>query len=245
MNQGKKKMEFEYSVSGRVGKFALTNPPVNAYGPDGFRKIADALTEIGQTDEIDVLVLYGEGRGYCAGVNTKLLNADPTSVPAMNRAFFDTAAAIHHLPVPVISAVHGHALGAGIAMAGASDIVIAAEGAKFGLPEINVGLLGGASHALRILPLAKVRTMYFTGEPITAEEMYRLGAVESVVPYEEMLPAAEALAAKIASKPSSTLRFAKEAMNGIEPVNLEKNYRYEQGFTFEITHSGATGQGVS
>jgi enoyl-CoA hydratase len=156
----------------------------------------------------------------------------------MNRAFFDTAAAIHHFPVPVISAVHGHALGAGLAMAGASDIIVAAEGARFGLPEVNVGLLGGASHALRILPLAKVRTMYFTGEPITAEEMYRLGAVETVVPHEDLLPVAEDLAGRIASKPSRTLRFAKQAMNGIEPVDLEKNYRFEQGFTFEITHSG-------
>jgi len=135
--------------------------------------------------------------------------------------------------------VFGYALGAGAAMAGASDVLFAAKGTRFGLPEIKVGMLGGASHMLRILPMSKVRSMYFTGEPIDAEEMYRLGAVEDVMPADLLLATAREYAAKVAVNSATGLRFAKEALNGIEPVRLETNYRYEQGFTFEISHLDA------
>lgn len=235
-------MTFEINKTGRIGELVFHNPPVNAYGPEGYRAIADALHELARADEVDVLILRGEGRGFCAGVDTKRLTEDPASVPAMNRAFFDAAEAVHKFPVPVIAAVHGYALGAGLALAGASDIILAARGARFGLPEINVGLLGGASHALRILPLGKVRWMYFTGEPIDAEEAWRLGGVEAVMEPDMVTGAAFELAEKIASKSGRGLRMAKEALNGIEPVDLEKNYRYEQGFTFEITHSPKAGE---
>lgn len=228
-------MFYSYKISDRIGVLALTNPPVNAFGPEQYLELAERIREFGAADNIDVMIIYGEGKGYCAGIDTKRLNSGEASISDMNRGAFNTFEAIHKAKVPVISAVHGYALGAGLAMAGSSDIIVAAEGAKFGLPEIKVGLLGGASHALRILPLSKVRTMYYTGDPITAEEAYRLGGVECVVPYEEMLKTAMSLARTIAAKDSLGLRFAKESMNGIEPVDLEKNYRFEQGFTFEIT----------
>lgn len=233
-------MFYRYEIANRVGFLTLANPPVNAFAPDQYLELAERIKTFGAGNDINVMVIYGEGRGYCAGVDTKQLKSGQASISAMNRGAFNTFEAIHKASVPVISAVHGYALGAGLAMAGASDIVIAAEDTKFGLPEINVGLLGGASHALRMLPLQKVRTMYYTGDPIDAKEMHRLGAVERVVPYEEMLKAAADLAETIATKDSRGLRFAKEAMNGIEPVNLEKNYRYEQGFTFEITQLHST-----
>ena len=229
-------MVYETKKADRIGQFILTNPPVNACGPEEFEAIASGFAAFGRSGDIDVIVLRGEGKGFSAGIDIRRLERDPRCVTAANRGAFNAFAAVHRAGIPVIAAVHGFALGAGLAMAGAADIVIAAEGTKFGLPEINVGLLGGASHALRMLPMNKVRMMYFTGEPIDAREMHRLGAVETVVPVDELVPTSMALAERIASKNSRGLRFAKEALNGIEPVDLEKNYRYEQGFTFEITH---------
>ena len=229
-------MYYELNCDGGIAELVLNNAPANAFDPDGFRALAAAFRGLDEREDVKVLVLRGEGRGFCAGIDVKRMGGDPASIPAMNRAFFDAVQALHVVRVPVIAAVHGYALGAGLALAGASDIIISAEGAKFGLPEINVGLLGGASHALRILPLTKVRQMYFTGEPITSEEMYRLGAAEKVVPLGMLRDEAMALAKQIAEKDRLGLRFAKEALNGIEPVDLEKNYRYEQGFTFEITY---------
>jgi enoyl-CoA hydratase len=232
-------VKIEITRSGAIVEIAYSKPPVNALWIHDMGKLTEALGEAARDEDAKVVILHADGRGYCAGIDIKALAAEPGAISRVNRAAFDLFAAIHHCPLPVISAVHGYALGAGAAMAGASDVLIAAEGAQFGLPEIKVGMLGGASHMLRVLPLSKVRSMYFTGEPIDAAEMHRLGAVEAVVPGAELLPAARSFAQRVATNGGTGLRFAKEALNGIEPVGLEKNYRYEQGFTFEISQLAA------
>lgn len=229
-------MNIDRSMSGGICEIAFARPPVNALGGDDMAALGDALSAAGRDEAVRVVILHGVGRGYCAGIDVKALATDPASISRLNRSAFDLFAAIHHCPVPVISAAHGFALGAGAAMLGASDVLLLAEGTRVGLPEIKVGMLGGASHLLRILPLARVRSLYYTGEPIDAAEMHRLGAAEAVVPPGQLLEAARRFAARIAVHSATGLRFAKEAMNGIEPVPLERNYRYEQGFTFEISH---------
>ncbi len=228
-------MTFDILINDGVAEIAMNVPPVNAFGFKHLELLAQKVTSFGEDSTVRVVLIYGEGRGFCGGSNIKEIAENPDCISNVNRAAFGAFKAIHHCKVPVISAVHGFALGTGAAIVGASDIVIAAEGAKFGLPEINVGMLGGASHMLRILPLSKVRTMYYTGRPIDAEEMYRLGAVETVVPSDNLLGTARELARDIASKSPIGLRFAKEALNAIEPVDLERNYRFEQGYTFEIS----------
>ena len=140
---------------------------------------------------------------------------------------------MHRNPLPVIAAVHGFVLGGGIGIAGAADIVVAAEDASFGVPEIDRGAMGGGAHLQRLFPLQKVRHMYFTGEPITAAEAYRLGAVERVVPRAKLREAALAIARKIASKSPAMIKLAKESLNGIEDGDLEDKYRWEQGFTLQ------------
>jgi enoyl-CoA hydratase len=113
-------------------------------------------------------------------------------------------------------------------------VILASDDATFGLPEIDRGALGAASHLLRMFPIQKVRKMLYTGEPITAAEAYRLGALEAVVPRAELRAAARALAAKIAAKSPRALRLAKESLNGIELLDVKKSYRFEQGFTLEL-----------
>lgn len=228
-------MTFSIVVNKGVAELKMEHPPVNAFRYEDLEELAERVFSIGKDASVRALILYADGKGFCGGSDIKQLADDPGCVSKVNRAAHAAFKAVHHCQVPVVSAVHGFALGTGAAIVGASDIIIAAEGAKFGLPEINVGMLGGASHMLRILPLAKVRTMYYTGRPIDAEEMYRLGAVEAVVPRNELLDRARKLAEEIASKNATGMRFAKEALNAIEPVDLERNYRYEQGYTFEIS----------
>jgi enoyl-CoA hydratase len=229
-------MTFETELSGGIAEVTMNHPPVNAFEPNQLLELAALLDGLSADRSVRVVILRSGSRGFCAGIDIKGLAEDPGAISAINRAAFDAFRAIHQCRAPVISAVHGYALGAGLAMVGASDIVFAAEGTKFGLPEINVGMLGGASHALRLLPLQKVRRMYYTGEPIVADEMYRLGAVEQVVPRETLDDTVREVARTIAGKGPRGLEFAKQAMNAIEPVDLEKNYRHEQGFTFEISH---------
>jgi enoyl-CoA hydratase len=134
----------------------------------------------------------------------------------------------------VITAVHGFVVGGGIGICGASDVIFAAEDAFFSLPEIDRGAMGGAAHLSRMLPLHKVRAAFFTGGRIPATEAWRLGAVEKVVPLERLFDEAREFAAVIASKSRTALRLAKEALNGIEPVDVDRLYRFEQGFTLEM-----------
>jgi enoyl-CoA hydratase len=102
------------------------------------------------------------------------------------------------------------------------------------LPEIDRGALGAATHLLRMFPIQKVRKMLLTGEPITAEEAYRLGALEAVTTREELLPTAMRIAESIAAKSPKAVRLAKESLNGIELLDIKRSYRFEQGFTLEL-----------
>jgi enoyl-CoA hydratase len=179
-------------------------------------------------------LLYAQrAKGFCAGVDIKELGEDPNMIVPVNKGNYDTFEAIHRNPKPVIAALHGFVLGGGIGIAGAADIIVASECASFGVPEVDRGAMGGGAHLQRMFPVQKVRYMYFTGEFIDAQEAYRLGAVERVVPKDELVEAALEIAAKIAEKSTIMITLAKEALNGIEDGNLEAKYRSEQGFTLE------------
>ncbi len=229
-------MDFQVETDDGVAEIIINVPPVNALTGLAMSELADTIEQTSKNENVKVILIYAEGRGFCAGIDIKELGKGGLAVIEGNKGAFRLFEAIHHCPVPVISAIHGYALGAGAAIAGASDVVFAAEGTKLGVPEINVGMLGGGSHMLRILPLQKVRSMYFTGDPILAEEAMKYGAFEKVVPLDSLVLEARAMAQRIAEKSPTALRYAKLALNGIEPVDLEKNYRFEQGFTYAISH---------
>jgi enoyl-CoA hydratase len=133
--------------------------------------------------------------------------------------------------VPVIAAVNGPAIGAGVAFAGCCDMIVAAERASFGALEINVGLLGASAQLSLMVGRHKAREMYFLGEKIDAAELYRLGAIREVVPADKLLDTAGELAARLAAKSPIALRLAKEAMNRVEFLPLKEAYRTEQDYT--------------
>jgi enoyl-CoA hydratase len=180
------------------------------------------------------LLLRGEGRGFCAGVDIKEMQQHPERIVELNRGNFLTFRAVRSCEVPVVTAVHSFVIGGGIGICGASDVVIAAEDAYFSLPEIDRGAMGGASHLSRLLPLHKVRAAFFTGGRITAAEAYRLGAIERLVSPKKLLKEARAFAGLIAAKSRRALTLAKEALNGLEARDVDHGYRFEQGFTLEM-----------
>jgi enoyl-CoA hydratase len=222
------------TLRGAIAEIVLDHPPVNAFDAAGWERLAEIIRDAGNDPRVHVILLSAAGRGFCAGVDVKELARDSSLITRVNRGCYDTFAAIHDSAVPVICAVHGFCLGGGIGMCGSADVLVASEDATFGLPEIDRGALGAASHLLRMFPMQKVRRMMFTGEPISAAEAYRLGAVEAVVKREELMPAARELAEKIASKSGKALRLAKESLDGIELFDLKRSYRFEQGFTLEL-----------
>ena len=217
-----------------IAELVLDHPPVNALPAAGWHHLAETLGALGRDEAVRVVVLAAEGRGFCAGVDIKELAEDASRITHVNKGCYDAFAAIHDCPVPVIAAAHGFVLGGGIGLVGSCDVILASDDATFGLPEIDRGALGAASHLLRMFPMQKVRRMLYTGATIDAAEAYRLGALESVHPRDALRPAAQALAESIAQKSPKAVRLAKESLNGIEPFDVKKSYRYEQGFTLEL-----------
>jgi enoyl-CoA hydratase len=227
------KTPFQTTITAGIAELVIDAPPVNALSDAGWHALADEIARLGREPTARVIVLRSEGRGFCAGVDIKELNLHPEKIVSVNAGNYRSFEAVHRNPLPVIVAVHGFVLGGGIGLAGAADIVVAADNATFGVPEVDRGAMGGGAHLQRLFPVQKVRMMYFTGDPITAAEAHRLGAVEKVVAPDQLRAAALEIAAKIAAKSSAMIRLAKESLNGIEDGNLEDKYRWEQGFTLQ------------
>ena len=134
----------------------------------------------------------------------------------------------------MICAINGAALGSGLAMAASSDILIASERASLGLPEVDVGLLGGCRHAMRMFGHSRLRRMMLTGLRVSGAELYRLGIVEACTAPEDLMPTALEMAAVIASKSPVSTRLGKHTLNVIEDMSLRDGYRYEQDMTAMI-----------
>jgi len=220
-----------------IGNICLSHPPVNAPDSRGWNELAIELKRLSKLEDLKVLILSAKGKGFCAGVDIKELSEDEEKIVDLNKGCYETFRAIRKCSVPVIASVHGFCLGGGIGLVGACDIVVASQDAYFGLPEVDRGALGAASHLARMFPLQHVRRMMFTAEPINAEEAYRLGAIEKVVEKEKAMEAALTIAKKIAKKSPIAIRLAKESLNGIEPHDVDKSYLYEQGFTLKLYQS--------
>ena len=223
-------------VADRIAEVVFDVPPVNAFDSATWNTLPSIIGEAGRNPDVNVvLIRAAEGtRGFCGGVDIKEMQAHPERITLLNRGNYLTFKAIHDCEVPVVSAVHTFVIGGGIGICGASDTIIAADDAYFSLPEVDRGAMGGASHLSRMLPLHKVRAAFFTGGKIPASEAYRLGAVETVVPRDQLVAEARAFCETIASKSRKALVIAKEALNGLEPRDVDRGYRWEQGFTLEM-----------
>ena len=224
-----------------VGEIVVERPPVNALGAAGWQRIADLCRDLGADPQVRAIVLAAEGRGFNAGVDIKELHAAPdrnAALIAVNRACAAAFAAVYECEVPVIAAVHGYCLGGGVGLAGNADVIVCADDAHFALPEVDRGALGAATHLARLVPQHTMRAMVYTGRKVPAQDLHRWGSVLEVVPRERLRGAARALAAEIASKSPVAIRAAKQSLNGIDPVDVRRSYRFEQGFTFELTLAG-------
>ena len=204
--------------------------------------LAAALDEAGADPATKVVVLRAEGRGFNAGVNIKEMQATEgfDALIGANKGCFAAFKAVYECAVPVIAAVQGHCLGGGVGLVGNADVVVASDDAYFGVPEVNQGALGAATHMARLVPQHLMRTLYFTARTIRASELVQHGSVYAVVPRDELDDTALALAAEIAGKDTRVIRAAKEALNGIDPVDVNKSYRFEQGFTMELNLLGVS-----
>ena len=233
-------MAIETHTSDGVVEVVIDYPPVNALPVQGWFDLANAVLSAGKDAATRVVILAAEGRGFCAGVDIKEMQrtAGHDALVGANRGCYAAFAAVYKCAVPVIAAVQGFCLGGGVGLAGSADVVIAAEDATFGLPEVDRGALGAATHLARLVPQQLMRAMVYTCDPVPALELKKYGTVLDVVPAAELRARARQFAAKVAAKDGEIIRLAKQSLNGIEPIDMRRSYRYEQGFTFELNLTG-------
>jgi enoyl-CoA hydratase len=210
----------------------IERPPVNALNLVLFRGLRDLFQEAGAMPGVRCIVLTAAGRMFSAGADVKELGERTTESQiarsVISRGCFD---AIRRCEVPVIAAVNGAALGAGMVVASSCDMMVAADSAVFSLPEINVGVMGGTRHSARVLPDKLVRYLALTGRKIDARTLQSYGGVNEVVAAESLMDTAFDIADEIARKSPVAVRLMKESINLTEDMPITEGYRVEQLFT--------------
>ena len=186
-----------------------------------------AIAEVEADDDIKVLILTGSGKAFVSGVDIKEFSK---TTPYHAHNLFRLGERVEKLPKPVIAAGNGFSLGGGNEIALGCDIIIASERAKFGQPELNIGIIpgGGATQRLpRMIGVCRAKELIFTSDIITAEEAFNLGMINRVVPEDQLMPTAKEIAKKIATKSPAALKLAKQAINYGMQTNLESGLKYE------------------
>jgi len=222
----------------KVAVVTLDNPPVNAYSKEFAEELIEVFDELNDTPEVRCIVVTGRGKIFSAGADIKNRQAvgDVKGETYRHlRRTREVSNCIMECNKAVITAVNGPALGAGLGPVIAADIVLASESAVFGLPEIDIGLMGGARHAMSFFPKTLARRMILTGYRVPAAELYRRGIIEACLPPEQLMEEAMTMARIIASKSPKALSLAKRAINTVEHMPLRDGYRFEQNLTVEMT----------
>ena len=239
------------SVEPGIVSVTVDYPPVNAIPSRGWFELADAITAAGRDQSTHVVILRAEGRGFNAGVDIKEMqrtaaDARSKNAPAFsalidaNRGCFEAFRAVYECAVPVVAAVNGFCVGGGIGLVGNADVIVASDDATFGLPEVERGALGAATHLSRLVPQHMMRRLFFTAATVDAATLHHFGSVHEVVPRADLDESALRVARDIASKDTRVIRAAKEALNLIDVQKVNSSYRMEQGFTFELNLSGVS-----
>ncbi|MFD7075377.1 enoyl-CoA hydratase family protein [Nocardioides sp. NPDC059952] len=223
----------------QIAVVTMNHPPVNALPVKGWFEVADAVTAAAGNGA-RVVILRAEGKGFNAGVDIKEMQQIEgfEGILGANRGCYAAFKAIYECPVPVVAAVNGFCLGGGVGLVGNADTIVASDDAFFGVPEVDRGALGAATHLSRLVPQHMLRTLYFTAQTITAQRLHELGSVHAVVPRQDLDETALEVARQIAKKDPQVIRAAKAALNGIDPIDVNASYRFEQGFTYELNLAG-------
>lgn len=225
-------------IDQHIALVTMDAPPVNAQGPQFHAEMMTVMDRVSDLDDIRVVVLTGAGKVFSAGADIKSrvgVEPQPGDHWQRSRSARECFHCIMECRKPVIGAINGAALGAGLAVAASCDILVASEKASLGLPEIDVGLLGGGRHTMRLFGHSLTRRMMLTGYRVPGPELYRLGIVEACVPPDQLMETAMGFAREIAAKSPAAIKLAKHALNTIEEMTLRDGYRFEQNMTGELS----------
>lgn len=219
----------------------LAHPPVNALTGAMIESLIDALKRFADDPETRVVVLGGEGRHFCAGADLRQqqeawqhggAGAADLGVPLYT--------ALLGFPKPLIGMAHGAVVGAGLSLIASCDLAVAAHGTRISLPEINVGVLGGVSHARAVLGKSLVHYLALTGLPIEAEKLRHTGLFLDVVAPDALRSTVEAIARSIVGKHPEAVRYTKRCMRAVEGVGPLEGYSRESALSAELRSTGVT-----
>jgi len=229
-----------------VAFMTLARPPVNAYNRSMYDQTRRTFEMLGDDPDVKVILLTGQGRVFCGGndlhdfvdFNYEIATEHLAHVRLCLNAMYDC-------PTPIVGAINGAAVGTGLTLSGLCDIRISAASAVYALPEVDVGVLGGARHTMRFASQGMTRYLMYTGHRITAQRALQACMVEEVVPDEQLMERATALAREIAGKDRHILRLAKEGLNRCESMNLKEGYEYECTLTASLQKRDEVGQAAA
>lgn len=230
--------EIELSVADQVATLTLNRPPVNALSSSMMQALVGALQEADRRDDVRAVLITGAGRCFSAGLDLKeqlaaIEAGEPGPArlgPAMYRALLEGGK-------PTVAAINGPALGGGLGIAASCCILVASTEARVGIPEVDVGMLGGARHAMRLLGHSTVNRMLLTGHQLDAQELHRRGVVEACVPPAELLSFARGIALQIASKDPLAVRMARRSLARVEGMGVLAGYEAEMALAEELSRT--------
>jgi enoyl-CoA hydratase len=219
------------AVDGPVATITLNRPQaLNALNAALLGELVDALTKLDADDAVRCIVITGNERAFAAGADIKEM-ADASSVDMLRRNALARYDAVRKIAKPIIAAVSGWALGGGCELAMACDMIVASETARFGQPEINIGIMpgaGGTQRLTRALGKARAMELILTGDYLSAHEAHARGLVNRVAPPELYLEEAQKLARRIAAQPPVAVRLAKDAVLKAQDLSIEEGLDYER-----------------
>jgi enoyl-CoA hydratase len=218
-----------------IGIVTINRPKaLNALNIEIYRELYQLFTEIENDPDIRVVILTGTGKAFVAGVDIPgMKDNSPVSIEKFIKIARQAGDAIYNSNKPVIAAINGFAFGGGNELALACDLRIAAESAQFGQQEINLGIVpgGGAMQKLpRLVGMAKAKEIIFAGESFNAQTALEMGMINRVVPAENLMEEAKALARKLLSKSSVALAYAKKSMNSGVNMSLSSAMDMDECF---------------
>ncbi|MBL4720572.1 MAG: enoyl-CoA hydratase/isomerase family protein [Alphaproteobacteria bacterium] len=231
---------FTVEIANYVALVTMNRPPVNAQNRAFRDEIIEIFDILSDSDDVRAVILTGGGKVFSAGADLKErrgIEAAAGYYRHHNRVTRESFYAILECEKPVIGAINGAALGAGLALAACCDILVASENAVLGMPEIDVGLMGGAKYINMLFPRSKARRMLLTGLRVNGAEMYRMGVVECCVAPDELINAAREIADEIATKSPLAVKVTKQALNTTDNLGLRDGYRYEQDLTVAMSNT--------
>lgn len=221
-----------YQKKEGIAIVSLNRPHVlNAYNLKMRDELYQVLEAIRDDPDIEVAIFKGEGKSFCAGADlTEFLTAPSPIIAREVRWERDVWGLFLSLPQPLIAALHGYVLGSGVEIALCCDIRIASEDARFGLPETGLGIIpaaGATQNLPRTIKLGWALQILLSGDFFPAEEAYKIGLINKIVPREKLLQVSEEIALKIKSRPSHLVRKIKELIRRGLDVSLEQGLELE------------------